>query len=103
MAVPEATFHFIGYLAVAAGAGTFFNLDRPTRVVLSLFSSVLWFIFAFSAYQVEVVNSTNQMYELLPLAYLGYGAGTVMAMFFLHHAFGVLKQTMSERNRDMSI
>lgn len=96
MAVPEATVHLMAWLAAGSALCTFLDFDKPTRALCSMFSAAMWYVFAFSAHQIRVVDGTPETFSVEPLAYVGFGAGTVMAAFLAYHSFKILTESAED-------
>jgi hypothetical protein len=90
MAMTQLALMFMGALATLGTIGLFLNFqDDMTRGLVGFAGSVVWFLFGISSFDVIVVDSyaATKSEPIMPLVFVGFGFGAVVALFSLKAIF----------------
>lgn len=99
----QLTWLFVGMVALLAAVGGMQRFDIWTRIIMMGLSMVTWLVWAFGAYNVEVVSGgQTTAHEYPQLAYLGFVLSAVTLAVLLRMAFDAIRDsTPGESGRPM--
>lgn len=95
----QLTWLFVGVVALLTTVGALRSgYDTATRLIAGAFAMVLWAVWAFGAYSVEVVSHGEQfVYGYPQLAYVGFAGAVIMFLFVIRLAFALLRDDAEDR------
>lgn len=106
MVMTQSALLFMGVLATLATVGLFQNFgDEATRAVVGFAGSIVWFGVGISAFDVviEETGSPPMQEPIMPLVFLGFGFGAVVALFSLNVLVQALRSSTDVSDADLEL
>lgn len=106
MVMTQSALLFMGALATLATIGLFQNFsDDATRAVVGFAGSIVWFGVGISAFDVviEETGSPPMQEPIMPLVFLGFGFGAVVALFSLYALMEGIRDSADVSDADLEL